>query len=207
MGRAIVREPAAFLFDEPLSNLDAKLRVEMRGEIKQIQRRLRTTSIYVTHDQQEAMTLADRLVVLNGGKVEQVGAPLEVYRKPASTFVASFVGSPAMNLLDGHLDGNAVRIGSTRITTAAPPRQIGPVTVGIRAEDMKPAANNADAALTMTVAFVEELGAERLVHGHHEGSRLAVSMPVDFELSDQVALAVAPEKIHLFHAATGARLS
>lgn len=99
MGRAIVREPAAFLFDEPLSNLDAKLRVQMRVEIRRLQRSLATTSVYVTHDQMEAMTLADRLVVLNGGRIEQVGAPIELYERPATTFVATFIGSPSMNLL------------------------------------------------------------------------------------------------------------
>ncbi|WP_296597082.1 sn-glycerol-3-phosphate ABC transporter ATP-binding protein UgpC, partial [Roseibium sp.] len=108
MGRAIVREPAAFLFDEPLSNLDAKLRVQMRVEIKRLQRSLGTTSVYVTHDQLEAMTLADRLVVLNGGNIEQIGAPIDVYDKPASTFVASFIGSPAMNLLKVKADGNGL---------------------------------------------------------------------------------------------------
>ncbi len=107
MGRAIVRKPAAFLFDEPLSNLDAKLRVSMRGEIKRLQKRLGTTSLYVTHDQLEAMTLADRLVVLNGGRIEQIGRPLDVYHQPASTFVAGFIGSPAMNLVRASREGRA----------------------------------------------------------------------------------------------------
>ena len=105
MGRAIVREPKAFLFDEPLSNLDAKLRVQMRHEIRELQNRLKTTGIFVTHDQVEAMTLGDRLMVLNAGVVEQIGAPFEVYSRPASLFVAEFIGSPAMNLLDGEIDG------------------------------------------------------------------------------------------------------
>jgi sn-glycerol 3-phosphate transport system ATP-binding protein len=118
MGRAIVRKPAAFLFDEPLSNLDAKLRVSMRGEIKRLQRRLGTTSLYVTHDQLEAMTLADRLVVLNGGQIEQIGAPLEVYHKPASTFVASFIGSPAMNLIEGELHGDRLAVGPSVLNLA-----------------------------------------------------------------------------------------
>ena len=115
MGRAIVRKPAVFLFDEPLSNLDAKLRVSMRGEIRKLQRRLKTTAIYVTHDQLEAMTLADRLVVLNGGMIEQIGTPLEVYNRPASTFVASFIGSPAMNLVDGVIEGGRLRIGDVEL--------------------------------------------------------------------------------------------
>jgi sn-glycerol 3-phosphate transport system ATP-binding protein len=138
MGRAIVRKPAAFLFDEPLSNLDAKLRVSMRGEIKRLQRRLGTTSIYVTHDQLEAMTLADRLVVLNGGRIEQIGAPLEVYHAPASTFVASFIGSPAMNLVKGELHGDKLAIGPSVIGLNGFAPASGTVTVGVRAEDALP---------------------------------------------------------------------
>src|SRR3712207_6590753 len=133
MGRAIVREPAVFLFDEPLSNLDAKLRNSMRGEIRVLQRRLGTTSIYVTHDQMEAMTLADRLEVLNGGRVEQIGAPLEGYRRPASTFVAAFIGAPAMNLLTAHQEGGRLRVGSADLP--APGRGSGRITLGIRPED------------------------------------------------------------------------
>ena len=105
MGRAIVRDPKVFLFDEPLSNLDAKLRVQVRGEIKELQHRLKTTTIYVTHDQVEAMTMGDKIVVMNGGRVEQVGPPLELYDRPANTFVATFLGSPAMNLLQGRVEG------------------------------------------------------------------------------------------------------
>ena len=134
IGRAIVREPACFLFDEPLSNLDAKLRVQMRGEVKQLQARLGTTSIYVTHDQLEAMTLAHRLVVLNGGRIEQIGTPIEVYRNPASTFVASFIGSPAMNLIPAEIAGGMARIGDQVIAVESPVQ--GPVTLGIRPENL-----------------------------------------------------------------------
>ena len=137
MGRAIVREPAAFLFDEPLSNLDAKLRVEMRGEIKQLQKRLGTTSIYVTHDQLEAMTMADRIVVLNQGRIEQIGSPLEVYRTPQSAFVASFIGSPAMNLLDARAEAGRVVIGDQSVEMNGHAVDDGPVTLGLRAEDMQ----------------------------------------------------------------------
>ncbi|TDX30618.1 carbohydrate ABC transporter ATP-binding protein (CUT1 family) [Rhodovulum visakhapatnamense] len=118
MGRAIVREPAAFLFDEPLSNLDAKLRIHMRGEIKQLHRRLGTTSVYVTHDQLEAMTLADRLVVVNGGRIEQQGAPLDLYRRPATTFVAGFLGAPAMNLFDATVEAGVLRVGDAVLAPA-----------------------------------------------------------------------------------------
>ncbi|WP_439576207.1 ATP-binding cassette domain-containing protein, partial [Phreatobacter sp.] len=144
MGRAIVREPAAFLFDEPLSNLDAKLRVQMRVEIKRLQKSLGTTSVYVTHDQLEAMTLADRLVVLNGGAIEQIGDPISVYEQPASTFVASFIGSPAMNLIPVSLrDGRATldsetAAGGTGLTGPDLANGAG-YTLGVRPEHFVPA--------------------------------------------------------------------
>ncbi|SNT75244.1 sn-glycerol-3-phosphate import ATP-binding protein UgpC [Paracoccus seriniphilus] len=191
MGRAIVREPAAFLFDEPLSNLDAKLRVAMRLEIKELQKRLRTTSIYVTHDQLEAMTLADRLVVLNGGRVEQIGTPLEVYRRPASAFVASFIGSPAMNLIDSravpHLPGTA---------------HAG--MIGIRPEDLSV---EAEGPILMDVLAVEELGAQRLVHGQTGGEKLTIALPSDSELSDTLRLSFDRKSLHLFDRETGARIA
>ena len=206
MGRAIVREPAVFLFDEPLSNLDAKLRVQMRGEIKQLQRRLKTTSLYVTHDQLEAMTLADRLVVLNGGQVEQVGRPLEVYRQPASTFVASFIGSPAMNLVAARIDDGHLMIGNGR--TKRPERLSGAeeVVVGLRPEDASLAGDEDGADLTLTVEFIEELGAERLVHGHSEGQALTISVDPDTPLTDTVPVAINKSALHFFDAASGRRI-
>ncbi len=182
MGRAIVREPAAFLFDEPLSNLDAKLRVAMRLEIKQLQRRLRTTSIYVTHDQLEAMTLADRLVVLSAGRVEQIGTPLDVYRRPATAFVAGFIGSPAMNLLPARAVGQL-------------PGTAHADLVGIRPEDM---VISDDGQVEMQVQAVEELGAQRLVHGVTGGETMTVTMPSDSALSDSLRLTVRREDMHLF---------
>lgn len=190
MGRAIVREPAAFLFDEPLSNLDAKLRVQMRLEIKELQKRLRTTSIYVTHDQLEAMTLADRLVVLNAGRVEQIGTPLEVYRRPASAFVASFIGSPAMNLLP-----------AASVPALANHPKAG--LVGIRPEDLTP---SEDGTLDLSVLAVEELGAQRLVHGTVNGAPMTVTLSPEYPLTDRLRLAVADGAVHLFDADTGARL-
>lgn len=191
MGRAIVREPAAFLFDEPLSNLDAKLRVAMRLEIKQLQKRLATTSIYVTHDQLEAMTLADRLVVLNGGKVEQIGTPLEVYRRPASAFVAGFIGSPAMNLIDSravpHLPGTA---------------HAG--MVGIRPEDLTLAP---DGPIEMQVLAIEELGAQRLVHGTTGGEKLTIALPPEGSIPDSLRLSYRPDALHLFDRKTGKRIN
>ncbi|AUH33365.1 sn-glycerol-3-phosphate import ATP-binding protein UgpC [Paracoccus tegillarcae] len=190
MGRAIVREPAAFLFDEPLSNLDAKLRVAMRLEIKELQKRLRTTSLYVTHDQLEAMTLADRLVVLNMGTVEQIGTPLEVYRRPASAFVAGFIGSPAMNL----------------ISSRAVPQLPGSAhagLLGIRPEDLQidPAG-----PIELNIGAVEELGAQRLVHGLVGGENFTVAMPSDAELGETLRLTIPPQALHRFDAESGKRL-
>src|SRR5690606_14696321 len=161
MGRAIVRKPAAFLFDEPLSNLDAKLRVQMRVEIRRLQRSLATTSVYVTHDQMEAMTLADRLVVLNGGKIEQVGTPIELYERPASTFVATFIGSPSMNLLKR----KAVE-GSGWSLSSGSGVAVNVDAVGIRPEDIVIADENApsDFVGEVKVDAVELVGAESYVH-------------------------------------------
>lgn len=147
MGRAIVRKPSVFLFDEPLSNLDAKLRVQMRLEIKQLQRRLGVTSLYVTHDQVEAMTLADRMIVMNGGVADQIGAPLEVYANPATEFVAGFIGSPPTNFMKADLTGQTP-------TNA--------VTLGVRPEHLT--LTDHDARVSGTVLYTEALGAETLVH-------------------------------------------
>ncbi len=179
MGRAIVRKPAAFLFDEPLSNLDAKLRVSMRGEIKQLQKRLGTTSIYVTHDQLEAMTLADRLVVLNSGRIEQIGAPLEVYHRPASTFVASFIGSPAMNLLNASIAAGEIMLGHAETGLRANLPN-GAITLGLRAEDLR--VSDHGAGFPFAVAFVEDLGAQRLLHGHCGGQSVVVAVSPDLPL-------------------------
>ncbi|MGH9206081.1 MAG: sn-glycerol-3-phosphate ABC transporter ATP-binding protein UgpC, partial [Acidimicrobiales bacterium] len=164
MGRAIVREPQVFLFDEPLSNLDAQLRVQMRVEIKRLQQALGTTSIYVTHDQVEAMTLADRLVVMKSGHAEQTGSPLDLYERPATVFVASFIGSPAMNLIPGTVTAAGIDLGGARLQrpagTLAPGR---PVTVGLRPEHL--AVDGAANSLAVTVELGEMLGADTIVHG------------------------------------------
>jgi sn-glycerol 3-phosphate transport system ATP-binding protein len=194
MGRAIVREPAVFLFDEPLSNLDAKLRVQMRAELQSLHRRLATTSLFVTHDQVEAMTLAQRMIVMNGGRAEQIGAPLEVYAKPATTFVASFIGSPPMNLIpqDGRI-------------------------LGVRPEHLEPCAP-ADAMLTIEVDLIESLGADTLVYGHigaaggsvvvGEGAaRIAAKLPADSTVAHgQLPVRFAPQHRHWFDAASGKRI-
>ena len=170
MGRAIVREPAVFLFDEPLSNLDAKLRTQMRVEIKRLQARLGVTSLYVTHDQVEAMTLADRLMVMNAGVAEQVGTPMEVYRRPASTFVAGFIGSPAMNFLAGRIaaDGAAVELPGGERLAAGRPLGRGRARGHRRHPPGAPRAGPGRAAgraLHVTAELVEALGADTLVHG------------------------------------------
>lgn len=163
MGRAIVREPKVFLFDEPLSNLDAKLRVQMRLEIKKLQRRLGTTSVYVTHDQVEAMTLADKLVVLNKGNVEQVGTPLDLYDNPASVFVATFIGSPSMNILDAEITSQGIRLSDSAILpidTGALPQ--GAVTLGLRPEHL--VMNPQHPWFHVDVELIESLGADLLLY-------------------------------------------
>ena len=202
MGRAIVRDPKVFLFDEPLSNLDAKLRVQMRTEIKRLRDRLRATTIYVTHDQVEAMTLADRIVVMQGGLVQQVGTPEEIYDRPATTFVAAFMGAPAMNLLEGHVeagravlpDGTALPVGRT-----APE---GKATIGIRPERLiwLPPGHPAPAAIAGPAAVVEPLGSETLVTLDIAGAELHARVPARSvrRTGEQVRLALEPEDIHLF---------
>ena len=211
MGRAIVRKPQVFLFDEPLSNLDAKLRVQMRVEIKRIQRSLGVTSVYVTHDQVEAMTLSDILVVMNAGAVEQIGTPVELYRRPRTRFVAGFLGSPAMNFLPGRMTGAAtVMVGDRSVTLphgAGTLPENGVVDVGIRPEDLVVAADGAG-QLALTVEFVEELGATQLIHGRVSGIAATVHVPAGtappggtIELSAPVAA------WHVFDAETGLRLA
>ncbi|MGF9565380.1 sn-glycerol-3-phosphate ABC transporter ATP-binding protein UgpC [Neorhizobium sp. JUb45] len=205
MGRAIVRKPSVFLFDEPLSNLDAKLRVSMRGEIKRLQRRLGTTSIYVTHDQLEAMTLADRLVVLNGGKIEQVGSPLEVYHTPASTFVASFIGSPAMNLVKAECQGDKLTIGSAVLSLNGYMPTSGPVTVGLRAEDLHVVSG--DEGMQFAVDYVEELGSQRLVHGLVGDQSITIALAGESEIPATMRIGIDPARLHFFAAEDGKRIT
>ena len=206
MGRAIVRKPAAFLFDEPLSNLDAKLRVSMRGEIKHLQKRLGTTSIYVTHDQLEAMTLADRLVVLNAGRIEQIGTPLDVYHKPASTFVANFIGSPAMNLVSGERNGDRLAIGYNVLTMTRDLPVSGALTVGIRAEDLQVAEDPTAHTITAKLDYVEELGATRLAHCLIGEQRLTAALSPAIPLADEMRFSIDPAKLHFYDRETGKRI-
>jgi sn-glycerol 3-phosphate transport system ATP-binding protein len=205
MGRAIVREPDLFLFDEPLSNLDAKLRNQMRIEIRALQRRLGTTAMYVTHDQVEAMTMADRIIVLNSGVIEQIGTPNEIYEHPASTFVASFMGAPPMNLLRGMAKDGAVTLeGGIAVPHANAHGHDGAIQVGIRPEDTWP---DPAGDLAFDVDIIEELGALRLLHGHVGGQPFSVAVPKDKEAATgPMKLSVKPGAVHLFDAQSGRRL-
>ncbi|BDA85257.1 sn-glycerol-3-phosphate import ATP-binding protein UgpC 2 [Aureimonas sp. SA4125] len=211
MGRAMIREPKVFLFDEPLSNLDAKLRVTMRAEIRRLHKRLGATSIFVTHDQVEAMTLADRLVVMNAGKIEQVGTPAEVYGQPASRFVASFIGAPPMNLVDGQV----VAAGRFQIDEhrSLPLGQGAPeagakVAIGIRPELARLVAPGTPESLEATVDFIEELGASRVVHADLHGLSFAVlfSEPTMLAAGDTVGIVLPAEHLHYFSRETGRRI-
>ena len=217
MGRAIVREPAVFLFDEPLSNLDAKLRVQMRLEIKRLQRELAVTSIYVTHDQVEAMTLADRLIVMNAGIADQIGTPMDVYDRPASVFVAGFIGSPSMNFLAAKVasGGKAVEIAGLGISgvalplarpTSAPGGTA--VALGIRPEHLLPAS---DGPLEFTIELAEPLGADTLLHGHFGDARELVTVRqgghVLAKPGEKRRFRADPGHLHLFDSQTGKRIA
>ena len=199
MGRAIVRDPVAFLFDEPLSNLDAKLRVQMRLEIKKLQKQLKTTSLYVTHDQVEAMTLADRMVVMNEGNVEHVGTPLEVYTKPKTLFTAQFIGSPAMNILKGECQSNQIKL-SSGATLKANSKHNGEVNVGLRPEDFT---IDEKGTIKLKVELVELIGANTLIHGRLENSNEILVASIagvisDSKIGNHINLSFNENKLHLF---------
>ncbi len=222
MGRAIVREPAIFLFDEPLSNLDAKLRVRMRLEIKHLQRRLGVTSLYVTHDQVEAMTLADRLIILNDGAIEQIDTPMNIYQRPASTYVAGFIGAPPMNLLKGTVAGRGSNDVSVVLEQGAPFKlpsarlagaESDQITAGIRPDDFFISTGD-NAKLQCAVLAIETLGSETLVHCRpaempedsasiivkldgNKSPRIGEVLPLSYEIDD----------LHLFDGNTGLRLA
>ncbi|HEX3688137.1 MAG TPA: sn-glycerol-3-phosphate ABC transporter ATP-binding protein UgpC [Solirubrobacteraceae bacterium] len=223
MGRALVREPEVFLLDEPLSNLDAKLRMQMRAALKRLHARLGVTTVYVTHDQVEAMTLGDRIAVISDGKLQQLGAPQDVYDRPDNVFVAGFIGSPPMNLLRGRVSGGSAVAGD--LVVPAPGVRDGDVFVGVRPESLRPAANGMP-ALDFEVAVVEPLGDEVIVHGFvgaelagisadegdaamvaadgHRAEAVACLPPRDRPAEGSVIqLGVEPEEVHLFDAETG----
>ncbi|MBX3567810.1 MAG: sn-glycerol-3-phosphate ABC transporter ATP-binding protein UgpC [Rhizobiaceae bacterium] len=205
LARAIVRQPTVFLMDEPLSNLDAKLRVSTRAQIKNLQHELKVTTIYVTHDQIEAMTLADRVVVMNKGSFQQVGTPTEIYDRPANTFVAGFIGSPAMNLVDGELKDGVFSAEHIRISGLDAARN-GPVTLGFRAEDASVAP--AGGEVSAPIYSVELLGEATMVTVRAGAALLAVKAAKDYraEIGDPVGFDIRPEICHLFDRTTGARI-
>jgi multiple sugar transport system ATP-binding protein len=209
IGRAIIREPSVFLFDEPLSNLDAKLRVETRTELLQIQRRLGITCLYVTHDQEEAMTLSDRMVVMRGGRTAQVGTPLEVYSAPADTFVAAFVGSPKMNLINGELNGGTFSAPTNLRLDVGHPRVAGAVTLGVRPDDLLPVPADDDRS-GPRVKLIELLGPRAIVTLDAGGTELTsvveASRLTELREGASVTLQVRPDAAHLFDAQTGQRI-
>lgn len=215
MARAIIREPRVFLFDEPLSNLDAKLRVQMRHEIRRIHNRIKATSVFVTHDQHEGMTLADRIVIMNKGTIEQVGTPAEIYHNPASIYVAGFIGSPAMNFLPGTLNvaqsavvlpgGEAIPIPSDK----AAARDGLQVQIGLRPEEITLSERGVSGALTTRLDFVEELGPNRLYHLLYEDLSLSVlsTQTLDLPSGTPVDIHVPPEAVHIFDGQSGRKLA
>jgi multiple sugar transport system ATP-binding protein len=207
MGRAIVRNPRVFLFDEPLSNLDAKLRVQMRSEIKLNHQRLRTTTVYVTHDQIEAMTMADRIVVMHSGNIEQIGTPLELYDHPANLFVAGFIGSPAMNIVQGSLAGNAFRFADgTSIDLGTLPAGVkdGPITLGIRPEHLRLDPNG----IQGEVRVIEPTGSETQVVASLGGETLVgvFRERINVKPGQSIGLSLDTNLLHLFDSATGRRI-
>ena len=205
LARAIVRQPSVFLMDEPLSNLDAKLRVSTRAQIKNLSHELKVTTIYVTHDQIEAMTLADRVVVMRAGQVQQVGTPTQIYDCPANTFVAGFIGNPAMNLMDGRMEAGVFIADATRIEGLSAPD--GPITLGFRAEDARVTAQSG--AITAPVYSMELLGDSTMVTVRAGGALVAVKAPKDYriDIGQSVSIAIPTTACHLFNVKTGERLS
>ncbi|TRD22022.1 ABC transporter ATP-binding protein [Palleronia caenipelagi] len=205
LARAIVRQLNVFLMDEPLSNLDAKLRVSTRAQIKNLSHELAVTTVYVTHDQIEAMTLADRVVVMEKGVVQQVGSPTEIYDRPANTFVASFIGSPAMNLIKGQISGGVFRAENTEIGGLRAPD--GPVTLGFRAEDAE--VGTGSGQITGPIYTLELLGDATMVSLRIGGALVSAKADKSFraEIGEPVSIRVPGEHCHLFDGGTGARLS
>lgn len=212
MGRAIVRSPALFLFDEPLSNLDAKLRVQMRLELQQLHHRLKTTSLYVTHDQVEAMTLAQRVMVMNKGVAEQIGTPVEVYERPATRFVASFIGSPAMNLMDGKISQDGRRFdvpggGSLPVDKEHLQWAGKAITLGIRPEHIA-VSLEPNSGIPFTVDMLEILGADNLVHGQFGTQKVIIRLdhPIRPQPGSRLWVHLPEQHLHYFDAQSGHRV-
>jgi ABC-type sugar transport system ATPase subunit len=207
LGRAMVRKPDIFLMDEPLSNLDAKLRVTMRSELRRFHLDLNATTVYVTHDQLEAMTMSDLVAVMHLGVVQQFGTPAEVYSQPANRFVAGFIGSPPMNFLDGEMTGGEMTVGTSRLRLPKllPAAKPGGVTLGIRPQDLEIAVAAGDNTMPGRVSLIELLGSEKLVEVELEGSRVNVQVRADFPVADKadVHLRLDPQRLHVFDAKSG----
>jgi multiple sugar transport system ATP-binding protein len=199
LARAIVREPTVFLMDEPLSNLDAKLRVTMRAQLKNLQHQLAVTTIYVTHDQIEAMTLADRVVVMNAGQIMQIGTPEEVYNRPANLFVAGFIGSPAMNLIQGEVHNGTFTAENIRFSKINSPTN-GRITLGYRAEDVTLSSDRAEAQITAPIYSVELLGDATMITVKAGGGLISAKADKDFrqQIGTAISLCIDPQHVHLF---------
>ena len=216
MGRAIVRHPEVFLFDEPLSNLDAKLRTQMRVEIKKLHQKVRSTIVYVTHDQVEAMTLADRIVIMRDGHIEQIGSPLEVFEAPVNTFVATFIGSPPMNLLEGRVEGGSVVLADGTAVPLPPGHRVTEgqaVHLGMRADNIMPVghalpATGPVAEIDMAVTLTEPLGTETLLFAELAGVEVQAKMlnPRPVQAGERMRFQIMLDKCHVFDAASGAAL-
>jgi len=208
IGRAMVRDPVVFLFDEPLSNLDAQLRTQMRLEIKKLHQRVKTTIIFVTHDQIEAMTLADRIVIMKDGHIQQVGTPSEVYQYPKNIFVAQFIGAPSMNMLSGRVVNDGVALDAGPVIKIKSEGGSGEVTVGMRPSELRPVANGKPALLCGVVSVVEPLGAETLIYVDVKGVEVIATVPgrTPPRPGDRVRLNIEKEEIHVFDTGSGKAL-
>ncbi len=217
LGRAIVREPSVFLMDEPLSNLDAKLRVETRANIARLHQRLGTTTVYVTHDQVEAMTMGDRIAVMKDGLLQQAGTPQELYDSPINVFVAGFIGSPAMNFAKARIDGNTLKIGDTTLALSGRPEQVvaerrdgTDVMIGVRPEHLELSSGGERAGkLPATVEVVEYLGNEELIHAQAEGNEIVALVPSDrkVQVGETVDFVIPMDKLHVFDPETERNLT
>jgi len=204
MGRAIIRKPRVFLFDEPLSNLDAKLRIQMRAELSRLHKQLGITSIYVTHDQVEAMTLGDEIAVINKGEIQAVGEPLEIYKKPNNIFVAGFIGAPPMNIINGEIKDSEFISDKLRVQLSNPPIQ-GDCTIGIRPEHVEVVEGD---GIEGTVEVVEAVGSESILYVDSGGKRIVIKTLKSgpFKIGDKVHFRFLPDKIHYFSPDTGLRI-
>jgi ABC-type sugar transport system ATPase subunit len=207
LARAIVRRPSVYLMDEPLSNLDAQLRVQTRGELKRLRQELGTTTVYVTHDQGEAMTLGDRVALLRQGTIEQIGTPLELYRQPRSRAVAAFLGSPAINLWPGEVEGDTVTVAGVRLRAGQAARGHGRVEVGVRPEDISVSSSPGEGRAAGRVLVLEPMGNETIVTLESGGQRVVARAAAELATSETLWFSLNPDRVLLFDPETGLRLA